>query len=134
MEPLNEMVRSARRAAGLTQAELAGRAGTSQAAISQYERGAKAPSARTLARLIEATGGRLAVRSAPAVRRPTASQLERAGRTLEQVLALAALLPTRHARLPVVRMPAGGPGSPTARSSTSRSQSSAGRPLAESAR
>lgn len=107
MGAIGDMVREARLAAGLTQAELAARARTSQAAISQYERGAKSPSAETLARLVEATGGRLSSRSTPPVRRPTAAELERAGRTLEQVLELAALLPTRHARLPVVRMPGG---------------------------
>jgi transcriptional regulator with XRE-family HTH domain len=46
----------ARRAAGLTQAELAARAGTSQAALSAYERGVKSPTIKVAGRILEAAG------------------------------------------------------------------------------
>jgi transcriptional regulator with XRE-family HTH domain len=97
-------LRAARTDAGLTQAALAGRAGTSQATISAYESGHKEPSVETLGRLLAATGSRLAVvPGANAVVRPSAEQLRRAGRTLVEVLALAELLPTRHE--PELRFP-----------------------------
>jgi transcriptional regulator with XRE-family HTH domain len=86
----------ARTRAGLTQAALARRAGTSQATISAYEHGRKEPSVETLARLLAATGSRLTVRSGSnAVVRPTAAQRARAGRTLIDVMLLAEALPTR---------------------------------------
>jgi transcriptional regulator with XRE-family HTH domain len=90
-------LRDARIRAGLTQAELAQRAGTSQATISAYEHGRKAPSVETLARLLGAAGTRLATTpaSAPVVR-PTRAQLARAGRALVDVMLLAEALPTRH--------------------------------------
>lgn len=46
----------ARRAAGLTQAELAARSGTSQAALSAYERGVKSPTIKVAGRILEAAG------------------------------------------------------------------------------
>ena len=97
-------LRDARCSAGLTQAELAQRAGTSQATISAYERGHKEPSVETLARLLAAAGSRLTVsRGSNAVVRPTAAQLARAGRTLIDVMLLAEALPTRHE--PTLRFP-----------------------------
>lgn len=53
------LIRDARRAAGLTQSELARRAGTSQPAIARYERGAASPSVATLDRILRAAGQRL---------------------------------------------------------------------------
>lgn len=50
-----------RRATGLTQAELAARAGTSQPAIAAYEAGRTSPTLRTLARLARAGGLEVAV-------------------------------------------------------------------------
>jgi transcriptional regulator with XRE-family HTH domain len=92
-------LREARRRAGLTQAELALRAGTSQAAISAYESGRKAPSVDTFSRLLAATGSRLAVEAAgQPVREPKPEELARASRALLEVLALAEALPTRHER------------------------------------
>jgi len=90
-------VRGARRAAGLTQAELATRAGTSQATLSAYETGRKQPSVETLSRLLAAAGSRLIAESGhvPVVQ-PSASQDARAGRRLADVLSLADLLPSRH--------------------------------------
>lgn len=92
------ILRDARQRAALTQADLAGRAGTSQATISAYEHGRKEPSVETLARLLAATGARLTVAPASAaVVRPTRAQLARAGRALVDVMLLAEALPTRHA-------------------------------------
>lgn len=92
-------LREARQRAGLTQAELARRAGTSQATISAYEHGRKEPSVETLGRLLAASGARLTVAPATTrVVRPSAAQLARAGRTLVDVMLLAEALPTRHSR------------------------------------
>jgi len=90
-------IRSARTRAGLSQAELAARAGTSQATLSAYETGRRDPTAGTLIRLLGAAGARLAVEPAerPVVHaRP--DRLARAGRHLVEVLELAEALPTRH--------------------------------------
>lgn len=54
-----QLLRKARRRAGLNQSELAARAGTSQPVISAYERGHRDPTTATLRRLIAATGSRL---------------------------------------------------------------------------
>jgi transcriptional regulator with XRE-family HTH domain len=48
-----ELLRDARRRHGVTQAQLAARARTSQAAISRIERGVVSPSVATLASLLE---------------------------------------------------------------------------------
>jgi transcriptional regulator with XRE-family HTH domain len=95
MDPAADL-RDARLRAGLTQDQLARAAGTSQATISLYERGRKAPTLETLQRLLRATGTDLTVARSPQVRRPTAAEAEVSARTLERVLELAALLPTRH--------------------------------------
>ncbi|MDA8356345.1 MAG: helix-turn-helix domain-containing protein [Actinomycetota bacterium] len=62
MEAAGMLLRTARRRVGLSQAELARRAGLTQSVISAYESGARQPSLPTLARLIEATGSDLEVR------------------------------------------------------------------------
>src|SRR3954452_16387572 len=54
---------AARTRAGLSQAELARRAGTSQATVSAYESGSKQPSVATFSRLLAAAGARLTVES-----------------------------------------------------------------------
>lgn len=54
-----ELLRAAREVAGLSQEELARRAGTSRPTLSAYERGRKAPTADTLERLLVAAGFRL---------------------------------------------------------------------------
>ena len=59
------LVREARRRAGLTQRELAARAGTSQAAVARIERGRQTPSLETLQRLIRACGLDLRIHLAP---------------------------------------------------------------------
>jgi transcriptional regulator with XRE-family HTH domain len=98
-------LRAARRRAGLTQSELAGLAGTSQATVCAYERGRKQPSVTTLSRLLDAAGSRLTVRG-PAPAHPTAAELARTATELRDVLELAAALPSepepalRYPRLP----------------------------------
>ena len=57
-------ISSARREAGLSQAALAERGGTSQATVSAYENGRKQPSVATLSRLLAAAGSRLTVQPA----------------------------------------------------------------------
>lgn len=53
------LLRSARVRAGLSQAELAARAGVTQSVISVYESGRRQPALSTLAVLVEAAGSRL---------------------------------------------------------------------------
>jgi transcriptional regulator with XRE-family HTH domain len=53
------LILAARHGGGLTQQELAQRAGTSQATLSAYERGLKAPSIQVAERIVEAAGYRL---------------------------------------------------------------------------
>jgi uncharacterized protein len=65
MEGIKSLIRHARLDAGLTQAELAERAGTSQPAIARYERGSVAPSMSTFERLLAACGRRAIVSTAP---------------------------------------------------------------------
>lgn len=55
-------MRGARRRAGLSQVEVAARAGTTQSVISAYESGHRQPALPTLANLVEATGYELVVR------------------------------------------------------------------------
>lgn len=92
-------LREARRLAGLSQAELACRAGTSQATVSAYESARKQPSVATLSRLLAAAGARLTVEHgrAPIVL-PSPADHARTGRVLSDVLSLAASLPVRHER------------------------------------
>ena len=65
MDP-GALLRDSRDAAGLTQTELASRAGTTQAAVARVERGRVSPTIRTLQRLLAATGHELALAAAPA--------------------------------------------------------------------
>jgi transcriptional regulator with XRE-family HTH domain len=57
-----DLLREARLRAGLTQGELADRAGTARSQISRYERGDVLPSLETLRRLIRACGLELGFR------------------------------------------------------------------------
>jgi transcriptional regulator with XRE-family HTH domain len=92
-------LRGARRSAGLTQAALAARAGTSQATLSAYENGRKQPSVETLTRMLAATGTRLVAQPVETrdSRRAVVDPV-RNGRILSEVLALAEALPSRHDR------------------------------------
>ena len=98
-------LQAARTRAGLSQAELARRAGTSQATVSAYESGSKQPSVATFSRLLSTAGARLTV--ADEVRAPVAvpapAELRRAGETLAEVIRLAEALPVEHA--PQLRYP-----------------------------
>src|SRR5438874_9596100 len=57
----NHLIREARKRAGLTQAELAERAGTTQSVISRLERGATTPSLQTISELVRAAGFDLSI-------------------------------------------------------------------------
>jgi transcriptional regulator with XRE-family HTH domain len=60
-----KLVRDARSRAGLTQRELARRAGTAQSVVARIESGATSPSWQTLSRLLEAAGFELDVTLRP---------------------------------------------------------------------
>jgi transcriptional regulator with XRE-family HTH domain len=90
------LIRDARLDAGLTQAQLASRSGTSQATLSAYESESKVPSAVTLARILAAAGRRMTtVPASRPVLSPGAADLEERGRILRDVLELADRLPSR---------------------------------------
>lgn len=59
------LIKLARSNAGLSQRELATRAGTSQATLSAYEAGRKSPTLETLARVVRAAGLDLRITLAP---------------------------------------------------------------------
>jgi predicted nucleotidyltransferase/DNA-binding XRE family transcriptional regulator len=61
----SQLLHASRARAGLTQRELADRAGTSQAMVNRYERGRVDPSVATLERLLAACGERLELSSRP---------------------------------------------------------------------
>ncbi|HSZ14219.1 MAG TPA: helix-turn-helix transcriptional regulator [Solirubrobacteraceae bacterium] len=82
---VTELVRDARRAAGLTQLELADRAGTAQPAIAAYESGARTPNLATLERLLGACEHDVELIAHPRVRRGSASLAELA-QTIEDDL------------------------------------------------
>lgn len=96
MEP-GALLVAVRRRRGLTQADLARRAGTSQPVISAYERGHRDPTLGTLRRLVEAGGEQLWV--AASAGRSTdltpPADLEEHGRRLVDVLSLADAVPAR---------------------------------------
>ena len=56
------LITEARYKSGLTQSEIADRAGTSQSAVARYESGKSSPSASTMTRLLRAAGFELEVR------------------------------------------------------------------------
>lgn len=62
------LIREARRHAGLTQAELAARAGTTQSAIAKLERGGGNPTFETLGRALDAAGYAFELRAVPRAR------------------------------------------------------------------
>lgn len=95
MEP-GSLIKAVRRRQGLSQAELAHRAGTSQPVISAYERGRRDPTYETLRRLVEAGGERLQIGAAPP--RPdllAPADLQEHARRLLDVLSLADAVPAR---------------------------------------
>jgi len=70
------LIRTARHAAGITQAELAARAGTTQPAIAAYESGARKPSLATLSRVLDGCEHDVEVLARPRMRRGAASLAE----------------------------------------------------------
>ena len=84
----SRLLQSARKAAGLSQAELGRRADVPRSVVNAYERGSRDPSTESLARLLAAAGSELRVERARV-------DVVRNARILEQVLDLAELLPTR---------------------------------------
>jgi transcriptional regulator with XRE-family HTH domain len=79
------LIRDARRAAGLTQVELAGRAGTAQPAIAAYESGSRTPNLATLERLLGACEHDVELIARPRVRRGAASLAELADTIAEDL-------------------------------------------------
>lgn len=98
------LISRARKRAGLSQAELARRAGTSQPVISAYEHGHRDPSVTTLARLIAATGAKLKLAAAPRADRgeipPALTDAEHAQRLVDLLL-LTDAIPRRGRRGPL---------------------------------
>jgi transcriptional regulator with XRE-family HTH domain len=90
------LIKAVRRRQGLTQADLARRAGTSQPVISAYEHGRRDPTYDTLRRLVEAGGERLQLDAVPPRPDlpPSADANEHARRLLD-VLSLADAIPVR---------------------------------------
>jgi uncharacterized protein len=85
-----DLIAQSRRRSGLSQAELARRAGMARSVVNSYEHGRRQPGVDALARIAAAAG--LELRIASAVRR---LDDERSGRVLAQVLDLAEALPHR---------------------------------------
>ena len=82
------VLREARRRAGLTQVELASRAGVTQSVVSAYESGSRQPSVPTLERLIAATGFELDLRLHRRLRRgPLGRRLSRHRQQVQQMAA-----------------------------------------------
>jgi len=70
------MIRTARYAAGITQVELAARAGTTQPAVAAYESGVRTPNFATLSRLLDSCEHDMEVLARPRVRRGALSLAE----------------------------------------------------------
>lgn len=89
-QPSSSLARAIHRRSGLSQAELARRAGIPRSVMNVYLRGRREPGADALARLAAAGGFELGL-----VRRTPPVDVERASRILVQVLELAEALPFR---------------------------------------
>lgn len=102
MDAAKVLVR-ARTRAGLTQAQLAARARTSQPVISAYEHGRRDPSVTTLRRLVAATGADLELRVGERNqdRVPPARTDAEHGARFVDVLLLADAIPRRRTRGPL---------------------------------
>ena len=86
------LLREARQRAGLSQTELARRAGVTQSVVSAYESSARQPSLRMLDRLVAATGLELDVsvrsrRTASRRQRPLAARLHRRRQQVQRIAA-----------------------------------------------
>lgn len=87
-----QLIARMRSYSGLSQAELARGAGMTRSVVNAYERGRRQPGVDALVRLAAAAGLRVGLRPEPT---PNPPDPARAGRILEQVLALADALPQR---------------------------------------
>lgn len=83
-----QLIVSARQTAGISQAELARRAGVSRSVMCVYESGKREPGANTLLRILTATGNKISV-----MPDRDRTELERSGHILEQVIEFAEALP-----------------------------------------
>ena len=91
-----QLIATVRRRRGLTQLQLARRAGTSQPVVSAYEHGRRDPTFGTLSKLIEASGERLVIDARPhATDLPPAASAEEHARRLVDVLSVADAIPVR---------------------------------------
>jgi len=91
-----QLIAAVRHRRGLTQVELAERAGTSQPVVSAYEHGRRDPTFRTLSKLIEAGGERLIIDARPpGPDVPPAVSPEEHARRLVDVLSVADAIPAR---------------------------------------
>jgi transcriptional regulator with XRE-family HTH domain len=100
-----QLIRTVRRRRGLTQAQLAARAGTSQPVVSAYEHGRRDPTFATLVKLIEASGELLQIDAGPPRSDlPMARDPQEHNRRLLDVLSLADAIPARR-RGAVLRAP-----------------------------
>jgi transcriptional regulator with XRE-family HTH domain len=79
------LIKNARQAAGITQLQMARRAGTAQPAVAAYESGARTPTVATLERLFDACEHDLEMQALPRVRRGAAS-LEQLAQTIAEDL------------------------------------------------
>lgn len=95
------LIRDARTAAGLTQTELARRAGTSQPAIVRYETGETSPSVATLERLLRAAGRRLELSAVPVatVHDASSERMRKLRAHRREILALARAHGARNVRI-----------------------------------
>jgi len=92
---VGQLLQQIRRRHGLTQAELATRAGTSQPVISAYEHGRRDPTLKTLRKLVEAGGERLSVGALePSPGPPPCKDVYEHGRRLADVLTLVDAIPS----------------------------------------
>lgn len=98
MKLSSKLIKEARTAAGLTQAELARRAGTSQPTVAAYESGEKVPTVGTLERLLNAAGvGLVAIPASGGPHAPGLRRLLRDER--ERILEVAAKHGARNLRV-----------------------------------
>ena len=91
-----QLIEVARREAGLTQAEVARHAGTSQPAVARYERGIEVPTIPTLERVLAACGRRLTMTAA---RRGESAQARLLRRERTRLLAAAKQRGARRVRV-----------------------------------
>jgi transcriptional regulator with XRE-family HTH domain len=96
MESVGQLLREMRAAVGLSQRDLARRAGTSQPAVARYEGGNATPSWETLQRLAESCGRRVKIDVETV---PDAGDVELAERLLELTPAERLRALSRYARL-----------------------------------